>query len=125
MPESSVQTVLDALLTATNTHDFDNVAELLSEDVIYYFGDATLVGREAVRHYFERTWDTIRDERYWAEDIHWPVNSADAAVAVYRYQWRGTIEGRQAEGSGRATNAFVRTAEGVWLLAHEHLSAAA
>lgn len=118
----SAREALGALLAATNTHDFDNVTDLLDEDVIYFFNDATLIGHRSVRTYFERTWETIRHEQYWAEDIRWLTEGDDAAVVVYRYCWSGVIDGKPSAGSGRATNAFARGADGRWRLVHEHLS---
>ena len=121
MTVQTARDALDAYIVATNTHDFDQVAELLVDEPVYFFGDANVTGGWAVREYFERTWSAIPDEEYWVESVEWPVDGHDGAVAVYRYRWRGTVEGRRAEGSGRATNAFARTSEG-WRLAHEHLS---
>lgn len=118
----SAREALDAVLAATNTHDFDNVAEMLSEDVTYFFNDATLVGRDSVRGYFESTWELIHEERYWAEDVRWLIESDNSALVVYRYCWSGTIDGQWSTGSGRATNAFARDVDGRWLLVHEHLS---
>lgn len=115
---------LEQYLDATNSHDFDQVARILAPQPVYFFGDATCIGRAAVRDYFERTWALIPDERYWAEDIEWVAHGSDAAVAIYTYRWSGTVQGSPANGSGRATNAFVKTGDG-WRLVHEHLSALA
>lgn len=114
--------ILQQYLAATNTHDFDEVEPLLMPEAVYFFGDATCVGRDAVRAYFERTWEQIPDERYWADDLEWVADGEDCAVAVYTYNWSGTVGGAAASGSGRATNVFVRTS-GRWRLSHEHLSA--
>lgn len=37
------------MLTTTNTHDFDQVAELLVDEPVYFFGDANVTGGRAVR----------------------------------------------------------------------------
>ncbi|QCR40982.1 DUF4440 domain-containing protein [Microbacterium sp. SGAir0570] len=109
-------------IAATNTHDFDEVEQVLDPSAVYYFGDATCAGLAAVRTYFERTWALIPDEVYGAEDVEWVVDAADAAVAVYTYRWSGHIDGQARSGRGRATNVFHRTGSG-WRLVHEHLSA--
>lgn len=113
---------LEDMIRATNTHDFDSVSPLLAPDVVYHFTDETIRGRAAARAYFERTWHTVRDEEYEIEDAEWLVSTDATAVAIYRFVWRGLIDGRARSGSGRATNVFVRAEEGRWLLAHEHLS---
>lgn len=117
----SVDQALQRYLDATNTHDFTQVAENLTPGAVYYFGDATCTGLTEVQEYFERTWATIPDERYWAEDITWTARSSQVAVATYTYRWEGTLPTGPASGTGRATNVFVRSDEH-WLLSHEHLS---
>ncbi|WP_120005265.1 YybH family protein [Nesterenkonia muleiensis] len=118
----SARETFDALLSATNTHDFDNVTDLLHEGVSYFFNDATLTGHKLVRRYFEDTWEAIQDEEYWAEEPQWLVENTNTAVVVYRYRWKGIIDGKPSQGSGRATNVFVRNEDGKWQMAHEHLS---
>lgn len=117
----SAGAALKAYLVATNTHDFDHVERVLAPDAVYFFGDATCTGVSEVRAYFERTWAMIPDETYWAEDIDWVAQTGDTAVAIYTYHWRGTIDGQERSGAGRATNVFTRTPQG-WRLTHEHLS---
>lgn len=121
--DDSPRLVLARYIDATNTHDFDEVAQVLATDAVYFFGDATCRGVREVREYFERTWRAIPDEIYAAEDVSWVAEGSDAAVAIYTYRWSGTIDGAPAAGSGRATNVFRRAHEG-WRLVHEHLSGA-
>lgn len=117
----SADEALSRYLEATNSHDFSQVATLLVPDAVYYFGDATCVGRAEVQEYFERTWESIPDERYWAEDITWTARSTHVAVATYTYRWTGTLPTGPASGAGRATNVLVADGQG-WRLCHEHLS---
>jgi ribosomal protein S18 acetylase RimI-like enzyme/ketosteroid isomerase-like protein len=119
---ASVDEALEQYLRATNSHDFSQVAAGLAADAVYFFGDATCVGLPAVQEYFEQTWATIPDERYWAEDIAWTARSPHVAAVTYSYHWSGTLPTGPASGSGRATNIFVSTPQG-WRLCHEHLSA--
>ena len=118
---TTAATVLEAYLAATNTHDFDHVEKVLDPDAVYFFGDASCVGLADVRAYFERTWAMIPDEYYWAENIEWVTRTQDAAVAIYTFHWKGTINGLQRSGAGRATNVFAHTGRS-WQLTHEHLS---
>ncbi|WP_206192710.1 nuclear transport factor 2 family protein [Scrofimicrobium canadense] len=84
----SVETADEALekyLAATNSYDFNCVADVLIPDAIYSFGDATCAGIDQVRTYFERTWAASPDEVYWAENVEWIVYEEKSAVAVYTY----------------------------------------
>lgn len=115
--------VLEKYIAATNTHDFDNVANILHPEAVYYFSDSTCRTSAEIRDYFEKAWQTVADEVYSATDIEWLVRSADTAVCVYRYHYEGYVDGSFVSGTGRATNVFVSS--GVadnWLLIHEHLS---
>ena len=121
---TTARSALKALIASTNTHNFDNVAPHLTDDVVYLFTDRVVRGREAARAYFTHTWATIVGEIYAAEDIEWLIENDDTAVATYRFSWRGVIDGTPSAGDGRATNVFVRDDSGEWRLAHEHLSGA-
>jgi ketosteroid isomerase-like protein len=117
----SVERTLADYVTATNTHDFDAVAPLLSPGCVYFFGNATCRGITEARSYFEDTWRQIAEEVYEVDDVTWVQSTPDAATAVFRYRWRGLWEGKAASGEGRGTNVFERR-DGRWLLVHEHLS---
>lgn len=118
----SHQNALAAYIAATNTHDFDQVARLLDEEAVYWFSDRSCNTLDEIRAYFEHAWDVIRDEVYRAEDVEWIASDAHSAVCLYTYHYEGYAQGTFIAGSGRATNVFVRNAEGAWKLKHEHLS---
>ncbi len=105
----------------TNTHSFATVAPLIAGDAVYWFGDGSFVGIDAIAQAFERTWATIREERYVIEDVQWLVNDERAAVCVYHYRWQGIVAGEVKQGMGRGTS-VLRPVDGVWKVVHEHLS---
>ena len=105
----------------TNTHNFDNVAELIAEDAVYWFNDGSFRGRDEIRGAFAKTWNHIQEEKYAIEDVHWLVNDERVAVCIYTFHWEGIVEGRVLAGSGRGTSVLEKR-EGRWLVVHEHLS---
>ena len=113
---------LKSYIAATNTHDFENVRALLSEKVIYWFSDKTCRQIDEIQRYFENAWDTIKDEVYRATDIEWLAVDENTATCIYTYEYEGYYNGEFVQGSGRATNVFVRDSRGDWKLIHEHLS---
>lgn len=116
------QQALEAYISATNTHDFDQVAKLLDEGAVYWFSDRSCVTLDEIRAYFEHAWEVISNEVYYAEDVQWIAEDSGTAVCIYTYRYEGYAQGKFTTGSGRATNVFVRNGEGVWKLKHEHLS---
>lgn len=117
-----LQSVIQNYEDATNSHDFDIVEKMLTEDAVYYFSDGTYRGIAELRQVFERTWAAIPDEVYRIVDVEWISVSEHSAACIYQYRWQGTYQGKKAEGGGRGTNALVKK-DGRWLICHEHLSA--
>jgi ketosteroid isomerase-like protein len=115
------QDFMRAYATQTNTHDFDRVAPLIAPAAVYFFSDGTYTGEDELRAAFERTWTTIRDEDYRIEDVRWLARDERVAVCVYRFRWRGLVDGQPREGVGRGTSVLARSDAG-WRVAHEHLS---
>ncbi|RLQ94323.1 YybH family protein [Falsibacillus albus] len=118
---SSPQEALTMYEKATNSHDFDNVCKLISEDAVYFFSDETVKGLDDLKQYFEKTWSYIKEEVYKMNDVMWIAVDETSAVCIYQFHWQGMIEGSLREGKGRGTNVF-RKQDHVWKVAHEHLS---
>jgi ketosteroid isomerase-like protein len=117
----SAKEVFEKYKTEINTHNFDRLAPLISEDCRFWFSSGTFEGLEKTRQAFEKTWSLIQDEVYSISNIHWLAESADAAVCIYTFHWIGKVDGRQREGTGRGTSCFKRESTG-WKVIHEHLS---
>lgn len=113
--------ILNNYIRATNTHDFNEVRKLLHPEAVYFFSNQTCNGHEEIQQYFEKAWDTVKDENYEARDVTWLFNNSVSATCIYTYYYEGYIDGKYASGKGRATNVFVKES-GQWLLIHEHLS---
>ncbi|MBU1305087.1 MAG: nuclear transport factor 2 family protein [Alphaproteobacteria bacterium] len=104
-----------------NAHRFELVSPLIAEDAVFWFGDGSHVGLEAIGRAFEATWQALADETYWLEDLHWIARGDLAAACVYRFCWTATVGGAPARGSGRGTSVLGRGPQG-WQIVHEHLS---
>lgn len=113
---------LRTYIEATNTHQFDEVSKLLAPNAIYWFTGTSCTTLDEIRTYFENAWDTVKEEVYRAENVHWIAIDERQAVCTYAYHWEGYVRGYFASGQGRATNVFVKDQEGAWKLIHEHLS---
>ena len=47
-------------IQATNTHNFENVKEYVSNHAIYYFSDKSCISHKEIQLYFENSWNTIK-----------------------------------------------------------------
>jgi ketosteroid isomerase-like protein len=105
-----------------NSHHFDDVAPLISEDAIFWFNDGSFRGMEAIRQAFEKTWSyDIQDEKFWLDNIEWLVEENDVAACAYLFHWTGMVNGELRDlGHGRGT--CVLKKKGDWKIVHEHLS---
>ena len=118
---NELDTFLKEYERQTNTHNFDNVLPLISNDAIYWFSDGDFTGINEIKKAFEETWFKIKDEVYRIDKVEWLVSTDDAAVGVYNFEWKGIVNGIEKNGSGRGTNVLSRT-NGKWQIVHEHLS---
>ena len=111
-------------IQAVNTWDFDQVSNCLHQNAVFYFSNKTCTGTEQIRAYFENSWATIKDERYWPTDITYLHEDANTLLCIYQFNYSGYIkDGTFVEGFGRATNMFAKhSVTGKWELVHEHLS---
>jgi ketosteroid isomerase-like protein len=114
---------LKQYIDATNTQDFDEVEKYVHQDAVYIFSGQEVKGIKDVRAYFEKTWSKIKDETYWATDVQWIHEDDQTMICLYQYHYNGYFDGKFIEGSGRATNVFIKCAvTNEWKLHHEHLS---
>ncbi|MFJ6265072.1 YybH family protein [Lysinibacillus xylanilyticus] len=112
---------LESYIAATNSHDFNNVKEILHPQAVYWFSDKTCVTVEEIGAYFNNAWDLIREEVYSATDVQWLTVDEKSATCIYTYHYEGYHNGKFVSGSGRATNIFT-VVNNEWKLIHEHLS---
>lgn len=105
-----------------NKHQFDALLPVLSDDVVFWFSSGSHRGMDAARLAFENTWGRIVNETYWLEELRWIAEGAGSAVCIYRFCWRGEVNGVVARGGGRGTSVLRQELDG-WKIVHEHLSA--
>ncbi len=117
----SARSLLEKYEKQINTHDFNEVIDLISADAIFWFSSGSHEGVAAIKAAFEKTWALIQEETYWLSDIRWVSESSESASCVYTFHWKGKISGTAREGSGRGTT-LLQKQDGVWKIVHEHLS---
>lgn len=106
---------------ALGTQDWAAVAPLIHDDAIVIFSNGALhAGKEAIRAAYERNFKTIRGEAYRIENVHWLVETAEAAAYSFEFHWTGLIDGRHASGAGRGTAVLVLE-DARWVLVGEQL----
>lgn len=116
------QAVLKLYESLINLHQFDEVAPLIAEDAVFWFNDGSFAGHDAIRGAFERTWASLADETYWLTDLRWIAVGDLAASCIYQFNWKSTISGEEASGSGRGTTVLRKAEADGWQIVHEHLS---
>ncbi len=75
-----------AYIAATNTHDFDRVAQFIDPEATYWFGSQCHERIEKIRVAFEHAWAVVADEVYEVRDCRWLMEANGFAVVTYRYQ---------------------------------------
>lgn len=106
---------------ALASQDWERVEPLIHPECTVTFSSGQRhEGKAAVEKAFRHNFQLIQDERYAMSKVHWIVKSDRFAVLTFHYDWSGTIHGSPAAGGGIGTSSLV-AADGVWLLAAEHL----
>ncbi|MBM7584459.1 ketosteroid isomerase-like protein [Bacillus pakistanensis] len=113
---------LEQYIAATNTHDFNNVKNVLHKRALYWFTDKTCTTMNEIQSYFENAWEMIKEENYTAHDVQWLTTDENSATCTYTYHYEGYYNGEFVSGRGRATNIFIKNDVNEWKLIHEHLS---
>lgn len=118
--QMSPQTALANYIEKINTHAWEQIAPLITDDAVFVFTEGTFVGKAAAKAAFEKTFDLIKEEQFALREISWSAITDSMAACHYEFRWKGVIEGQAASGGGRGTSILVRK-DGQWLIAHEHL----
>jgi ketosteroid isomerase-like protein len=107
---------------ATNDHDLERTLDLIADDAIYWFSDASAhCGKTMIARALQRNFESIRTERYCIEDLVWLASSDSVAACAYGFRWTGEVDGKSVAGQGRGTSVIKRV-DGNWRVVHEHLS---
>ena len=124
LTEDSVVQFLNRFEEVAEKENFDLIQDMVHDDAFFRFNDGDLVGRQAVRGAFERTWKgsaDVRKERFYLTDIQVLTVDAKSATATYTYNWEGSMDGQSFRIQGRGTRVLV-VENGRLQIIHEHLS---
>tara|TARA_B110000305_G_C19246852_1_gene542768 strand:+ start:438 stop:812 length:375 start_codon:yes stop_codon:yes gene_type:complete len=100
---------------------FEDVKPLIHKDAVFWFNDGSYLGIDSIEAAFNKTFELIKEEKYWLTNVEWIYQSEDAASCHYQFNWEGIIEGVASAGGGRGTSVLRKT-DGSWQIVHEHLS---
>jgi ketosteroid isomerase-like protein len=110
------------LLRRMNAKDLPGTMELIAQDAVYFWSNgAAMFGKDEIRLGMDAAFRGIQDDIYEVSDLTWLIETPQIAVGVYRFQWRGRVDGRPASGRGRGAS-VIRRIEGEWRTVHENLS---
>jgi ketosteroid isomerase-like protein len=116
-PESFIKEYSDALAS----QDFNNIIPLINRETCVTFSNGAVhKGMMAIAEAYRRNFSIIKGEEYSISDVHWIHVQDDVAIYLFRFSWKGVIDGEPAAGSGRGT-ATIKFDEGRWTLVAEHL----
>ncbi len=104
-----------------SSQSFEKVKPLIHKDATFWFNDGSFSGIREIEQAFQKTFDLIKEEKYWLSSLKWISETSNSATCIYQYNWTGLIEGKQSSGNGRGTS-VLKKVDGNWKIIHEHLS---
>ena len=102
------------------TQDWAQLAEFVHDEAIFIFSEGTFRGKEEIGAAFTKTFNLIKEEKYWLENVEWLIETEEVASCIYNFNWQGIINGQAMSGGGRGTS-ILRRVNGRWRIIHEHL----
>lgn len=96
---------------------FASVKRLIDDQAVFWFNDGSFNGLDAIQGAFEKTAESLKEEKYWLTDKNWIADN----VCLYQFNWEAVVDGQKTCGCGRGTTVF-KELGGEWKIAHEHLS---
>lgn len=115
------ETFIQQYETALASQNWSEVAPLVHKNVSVTFSDGSRhIGQDQVQKAFEQNFSLIENEDYKMENIHWLHSSAEMAVYLFDFSWKGLVRGKMASGQGTGTSVLINE-EGKWYLLCEHL----
>ena len=110
------------LVRRMNAKDLAGTMELIADDAVYFWSNgAAMFGKDEIAEGIKDVSETIQNDVYEVLDLTWLIETPDVAVAVYRFQWTGEVDGEPASGRGRGAS-VLRRIDGEWRTVHENLS---
>lgn len=112
--------LLQAYERRLGEHRWEAVADLIHDEAVFIFSEGTFHGKPEIANAFRKTFQTIQDETYIIDDLQWLVVADDVAACIYKFSWKGVVNGQEMSGGGRGTSVLQKTSTG-WQILHEHL----
>lgn len=125
MPEQSSnfktpEVTLQAYEQRLSHQSWDLVKDLIHDDAVFIFTESTFRGKEEIQKAFEKTFDLIKEEKFWLTNLNWVAKTDSMVSCDYIFNWEGIINGKPSSGGGRGSSVLIRTENG-WKIIQEHL----
>ena len=117
----SAENFIDEYSAALASQDWEKVAPLIHEDACVTFSSGAVhIGIKPIAEAYKKNFSLIKNEQYAISDVHWVKLNDEVAVYLFKFTWRGIINGQEARGGGRGT-ATIMLVKNRWQLIAEHL----
>ena len=111
---------IHAYQQAMTTQQWTKVEPLIHPEATIIFTTGTHVGHSEIQRAFQHNFDSIQDDTYSIENIHWVHSDENNATCIFEYQWEGVVNNRLVSGRGRGSMVLIKE-DGAWKLLLEHL----
>jgi len=106
---------------ALGTQDWGNIEPLMHDNVSVTFSNGKVhLGKQNVQMAFENNFSIIRNEEYKISNVEWLIKEVNFAVYLFKFNWKGMVNGKSVAGSGVGTSVIVED-NSTWKLITEHL----
>jgi len=93
------------LVRRMNAKDLEGTLELSADVAVYFWSNGSaMFGKTAIAQALQQNFETTRTDTYETREVTWLVATNDTAVCIFRFQWRGEIDGKAAAGRGRGAS---------------------
>lgn len=104
-----------------NSHDFEHLVPLISEECDFWHPTGTYHGMAQVRQGFEKVWEAIANKKTEFSKADWIVESDRTSVCTYTFYYSGVVSEQKIYEKGHGTTCF-HLEQGGWKVFHEHIS---
>ena len=104
-----------------NSHDFERLVPLISDDCNFWHPTGTYKGMAQIRQGFESDWKKITEKKSDFSKADWIIESDSEAACTYTFYYSGIAKNQNIYERVHGTTCF-RLEQDHWKIFQEHLS---